>query len=1844
MRKIEKIWKCVVLLFAISFLFCVRVHADENTQYIEKIWTDDKEAQRIDNSDIFKIAEKDGMFGGINISSFSVKLSSETAEIVKVEDGSMFSEFFPKAGYGAYEIEKKEDGSFKISQNKTTTTSFSAGNINELDAKVYWLTVKDGEQLYTGCLIEDSPDRDNKTNTPITGINTVELYDSESGTVLYDSKGNSYTIDAAKGGISHVRMVDDAQNNSGLVKVRINGEMNKVSETRNGLQGWLSADENYVSVNGQTPVRINNSNETEGNHDSQTLCLKKGINVIQVMSAQRWSFINDGTTDAKKDASNLFDRKVGSPKETIDVPEGLYTAQKYVGRTTLGSSKKYRTYTNVFVVNYNGEQKNENLSNDTSIDYLEAVGCIWGKKKKADLFTAKLNSGNENDPSRIASSAETTGNTKVILGIVTTDPLATWDLSEEYKDRQRGNRIGKYMAVDVAGLDKISVDVKAADGTVGKHYIEFSRASSACDLQGIDVENGSLTTKIEDGEQTYHINSNGNGKVKTVIHASDGATVKINGELTDTWETEDLADLLEIEITAADKVTKKNYYIIFELNGENQFFKTSGKTADTAKALLSGWESRSDAEKKDLLTESYWGVFKAVATNVSLNNAVVKDMNDIPLTQTTGWAAAIMQMVKCGDNPYNYDGVNFVENMMKAYDASKGGFTDGWGGNSDIWGLMGLRAAGADVPQALIENVKKKAMSRTYNEDMRGWAMAAAAPYMTETEKIENLISLKDLQIRSTADLKGKAKEVENIGLFYASSMGSANSYSNGCLFTGIAATGVDIDHFFAVNTEVDGKEYMTSPLKAVGNLKAANGEFYDNYYYKNDPTMSKFTGYTKDLIIGLGDIYYGGCSWDTYYLNMTTYKELLSVANSYKGTSDDAESNKKLETAISEASNALNKNANSIEGLGEYYYNLYEALASVNEDAVNKPKNLRTLRKLEDNDAINAVDEKITVIENTENVFDNAETVIKVKKAYDALGEGQDEAYQERMRGYVTKADVLQDAYEKLQTVLPVIEAIDNLPETATTEAEAAIEAARVAYKALSDAEKTGVYNYSKLADLLAQLEQLKDKATAVSEQIDALPAAGQVTLENEAAIAAARAAYDALSDAEKAAVTNYDKLQAAEQQIGNIKAAAEVTQMIDAIGEITLDNYETKYEQIVTARSAYDTLTESAKALVTNLDTLKKAEETYQSMDEDVREVIEAINQLKDPLSKSSADMDANALYEIWNKYTYVVVNIRGLADELTKDKQAIVTNMKDLETAEAYIQKIKDYDQKLAEQDTAAKIATGNYAQAEKLLSAEGFPKFADYDPTNADKKDITKVADQVAQAKAVVDKLTDEQKAALDEKLGAGTIKNLNDLADLANAVEGYDDQYKTTQDELDKAAEKIRDEAAASQYVSELTEVYNTYKDKEVSRSDIAIIRQTIKAYDDLTDAQKDIIKNAENASTITAMLDALKKQDEQVQKDEKVAAEVTEYIKNLPTSLNLDNMEAVRSDLQMIADKYNALNANAKSYVRMLSKVTATNNVLNTMTAEINTFRQGKPAVTAAATAYNSVTVSWNTYQYAQSYDVYRKTAGGEWTKLGNTTALQYVDQTAAGSTAYSYTVVALSSRWGQSVSSAYDENGAAVTTPAAPQPDNGNTTPDNSNTTPDNNNTPAVKDYTSLKATAAGVSSIKLSWKKVSKASGYVVYRANSANGKYKAIKTIKKGKTTSFTDKKRTTGKTYYYKLRPYKTVKNKKQYMDYSSVVSTKAVPGRVKFTKLTAGNQKATLKWKKVSGASGYLLYRSDRRDGGFTCINSVSRRKTSYTNTKLKKGQIYYYRIRAYRKVGGKRVYGNFSVVKAVKAK
>ncbi len=78
----------------------------------------------------------------------------------------------------------------------------------------------------------------------------------------------------------------------------------------------------------------------------------------------------------------------------------------------------------------------------------------------------------------------------------------------------------------------------------------------------------------------------------------------------------------------------------------------------------------------------------------------------------------------------------------------------------------------------------------------------------------------------------------------------------------------------------------------------------------------------------------------------------------------------------------------------------------------------------------------------------------------------------------------------------------------------------------------------------------------------------------------------------------------------------------------------------------------------------------------------------------------------------------------------------------------------------------------------------------------------------------------------------------------------------------------------------------------------------------------------------------------------------------------------------------------------------------------------------------------------------------------------------------------------------------------------------------------------------------LRIQWKQVEGASGYVVYRKNPGKKHYKKVKTITKGKTVKWKDKKVKPGKTYTYVLKSYKKVNGKKVYSKYSDWVSAKA----------------------------------------------------------------------------------------------
>ncbi|MDO5590586.1 MAG: fibronectin type III domain-containing protein [Lachnospiraceae bacterium] len=221
-------------------------------------------------------------------------------------------------------------------------------------------------------------------------------------------------------------------------------------------------------------------------------------------------------------------------------------------------------------------------------------------------------------------------------------------------------------------------------------------------------------------------------------------------------------------------------------------------------------------------------------------------------------------------------------------------------------------------------------------------------------------------------------------------------------------------------------------------------------------------------------------------------------------------------------------------------------------------------------------------------------------------------------------------------EAVTAVIEKIDAIGEV-TLESEGAIKEARTAYDALTDTQKALVTNkdvLEKAENTWKELKDAKDKADAadaaaakeVTEKIDAI---GEVTLESEGAIKEARTAYDALTDTQKALVTNKDVLEKAENTWKELKdakdkadaadaaAAKEVTEKIDAIGEVTLESEGAIKE----ARTAYDALTDTQKALVTNKDVLEKAENTWKELKDakDKNDAIEAATPKTIDLSKT-------------------------------------------------------------------------------------------------------------------------------------------------------------------------------------------------------------------------------------------------------------------------------------------------------------------------------------------------------------------------------------------------------------------------------------------------------------------------------------------------------------------------------------------------------------------------------------------------------------------------------------------------
>ena len=238
-----------------------------------------------------------------------------------------------------------------------------------------------------------------------------------------------------------------------------------------------------------------------------------------------------------------------------------------------------------------------------------------------------------------------------------------------------------------------------------------------------------------------------------------------------------------------------------------------------------------------------------------------------------------------------------------------------------------------------------------------------------------------------------------------------------------------------------------------------------------------------------------------------------------------------------------------------------------------------------------------------------------------------------------------------------------------------------------------------------------------------------------------------------------------------------------------------------------------------------------------------------------------------------------------------------------------------------------------------------------------------------------------------------------------------------------------------------------------------------------------------------------------------------------------------------------------------------------------NSASSGKPMLT------------WNAVSGATSYKVYRATSqNGTYSLLGTVTATSYTNTGAKAGTTYYYKVKAVNSAGESAFSNVVSGKVKSVT----PKP-----------------SAPVVKIGHS-----ASSGKPQLTWKAVSGAASYKVYRATAKNGAYSVINTTK---ALTYTNVGAALGTTYYYKVEALNAAGKS---MGFSAIVEGKVAP--VLAVGYSSVSGKPQLTWKAIPGATEYQVYRSTQQNSGYSKINTTT--STSYVNTGAKANTTYYYKI------------------------
>ncbi|MBO5373266.1 MAG: glycoside hydrolase family 127 protein, partial [Lachnospiraceae bacterium] len=170
------------------------------------------------------------------------------------------------------------------------------------------------------------------------------------------------------------------------------------------------------------------------------------------------------------------------------------------------------------------------------------------------------------------------------------------------------------------------------------------------------------------------------------------------------------------------------------------------------------------------------------------------------------------------------------------------------------------------------------------------------------------------------------------------------------------------------------------------------------------------------------------------------------------------------------------------------------------------------------------------------------------------------------------------------------------------------------------------------------------------------------------------------------------------------------------------------------------------------------------------------------------------------------------------------------------------------------------------------------------------------------------------------------------------------------------------------------------------------------------------------------------------------------------------------------------------------------------------------------------------------------------------------------------------------------------------------------------------------LSASWTGKATVKLTWSAAANANNYVIYR--STGGTYTAIASTT---ATSYTDTKAVAGKNNTYKVVASKEAVNGAE-SKLVSVYVAKAPTG----IKAKVKGKKVTVSFKRDKKVTGYEIYRATKKNGKFKKVATINKNKTVKKVLKVTKKGTYYFKVRSFKKVNGKKIYTDYT--KAVKAK